>query len=450
MESLTEEYKREYTDDVKYEVVAFTNTDGGDLWIGIENDGTVCGVVAPDDVLLRTTNAIRDAIRPDVTMFTRADVVERNGKQVVHVTVTRGTARPYYLAGKGIRPEGVYVRQGSSSVPASENAILTMIRETAGDRYEDECSLVQELTFVYAAEYFAARNVEFGEVQRRTLGLVNADGLYTNLALLLSDQCPHIIKAALFDGGTKAVFRDRHELSGSVLKQLEDANDYIDRANKVHADYEGLRRIDSRDYPPQAVREALLNAVVHREYALGNATLVSIFDDRIELVNFGGLMKGIEYDDILLGVSALRNPHLANVFYRLQLIEAYGTGIRKMNEAYAGAPASVRIEVSSNAFKVTLPNMNYRPEKGDVSGRNSGEHAPERGDDGGFLTREERIVALFAKRPRITRQDVQDVLGVSQSTANQVLRELVAQGVLARVGAGRSAAYVLAADGSLR
>ena len=140
--------------------------------------------------------------------------------------------------------------------------------------------------------------------------------------MLLSDQCVPTIKLAVFEGSKKSIFRDRQELSGSLLAQLEDAYAYLDRFNKTHAVISGLYRIDKRDYPPEALREALLNAIIHRDYALAAPTLISIFDDRVEMVNVGGLMRGISYNDIMLGVSALRNQHLANIFYRLHLIEA--------------------------------------------------------------------------------------------------------------------------------
>ena len=144
-EGKTTEFKREYVEDIKYTAVAFANTDGGKIYIGINDDGSVQGVNNTDTVMLRITNMIRDTIRPDVTMFTECSVEAIDGKSVVVLTVQRGTARPYYLAGKGIRPEGVYLRQGASSVPASETAILNMIKETSGDCYEDARSLNQRL-----------------------------------------------------------------------------------------------------------------------------------------------------------------------------------------------------------------------------------------------------------------------------------------------------------------
>ena len=432
MESKTVEYKREYIDDIKYTVVAFANTDGGKLYIGMEDDGRVCGVADPDGTMLRVTNMIRDAIRPDVTMFTEVYVTEMEDKPVVVVHVQRGTARPYYLAAKGVRPEGVYVRQGSSSVPASETAILHMIRETSGDRYEDARSLNQQLTFEATAAYFAKKEIAFGEKQMRTLNMIGEDGTYTNLAMLLSDQCVHTIKLAVFEGSRKTIFRDRRELTGSLLKQLEEAFSYIDQYNRTRAEFSGLERMDSRDYPTEALREALLNAVVHRDYAISSPTLISIFDDRIEFVSIGGLVRGITFEDIMLGVSVLRNQHLANVFYRLRLIEAYGTGMLKIHECYADNERKPLIEVTNNAFKITLPNRNFA----------SSSIAEKNGQKDSSVTRKQQsVLRLLDEQESVSRKEIETALNVSQATAVLVIRDMVKQGLLVRVGSGRNARY---------
>lgn len=358
-ENKTTEFKREYVEDIKNTIIAFANCDGGTLYIGVNDDGTACGVDNVDGTMLRVTNAIRDAVRPDVTMFVECNNDLMDEKPIVRVTVQRGTARPYYLHGKGIRPEGVYVRQGASTVPATDAAILNMIKETSGDSYEAARSLDQRLTFNKAIDFFEKRKIEFGRTQMRTLHLIGDDDTYTNLAFLLSEQCTHMIKLAVFEGSKKSVFKDRRELSGSLLEQMEEAFNYIDRYNRTRAEFSGLDRLDMRDYPPEAIREALLNAIVHRDYSFSGATLISIFEDRIEFVTIGGLVKGITLDDVKLGISVLRNQHLANIFYRLRLIEAYGTGILKINECYDDYDVKPLIETTGNAFKITLPNTNF-------------------------------------------------------------------------------------------
>ena len=436
IENTTTEFKREYMDDIKYAVVAFANTDGGKIYIGIDDNGSVQGIENTDETMLRITNMIRDSIRPDVTMFTECVVENMEGKAVVVLTVQRGTARPYYLSGKGIRPEGVYVRQSASSVPASETAILNMIKETSGDRYEDARSINQQLTFEKAEGHFAKRNLPFGTQQKRTLNIIGSDGTYTNLGMLLSDQCVHTIKLAVFDGSKKSVFRDRKELSGSLLTQLEDAYSYIDQFNRTRAEFEGLDRIDKRDYPSDALREALLNAVTHCDYSFSAPTLISIFDDRIEFVTIGGLVRGLTFDDIMLGVSALRNQKLANVFYRLKLIEAYGTGILKINESYADCDVKPQFEVTDNAFKITLPNMNYTGERKELP------TAPLRVR--GKSDREEIVLQIAQKQGYILRKDVERELAVSQATAILILRDMIDRGLLIKEGTGKQLKYRIA------
>ena len=210
-ESETVELKSIVVDDIKKEIIAFANCEGGKLYIGVQDDGTVIGLDDPDGAALQISNMIRDAIKPDLTMFLHYRTLNEDGKQIVVVDIQQGTERPYYIAKKGIRPEGVYVRQGYSSVPATNTAIRRMIKETDGDHFEEMRSLEQNLTFESAKQEFSERNVLFGQAQMKTLGIMSRDGIYTNLGLLLSEQCVHTIKAAVFEGTTQNEFKDRKE-----------------------------------------------------------------------------------------------------------------------------------------------------------------------------------------------------------------------------------------------
>jgi ATP-dependent DNA helicase RecG len=429
-ESKTIEYKREFTDDIKKTVIALANTDGGKIFIGVEDYGSVLGVAQPDAVTLQVNNAIRDAIRPDVTLFTETSLMLLEEKPVVVISIQRGTARPYYLSGNGIRPEGVFVRQGSSTVPATETAILNMIKETSGDSYETARSLNQQLTFQETNAYFKRKDVGFEKSHKRTLGLIGDDGMYTNLALLLSDQCAHNIKLAVFEGDRKSIFKERREFSGSLLRQLEEVYAYLDRFNRTKAEFKVLDRIDIRDYAHEVIREALLNAIVHRDYSFSSSALISIFDDRIEFTTIGGLVKGITLNDIMLGVSVLRNQHLANIFYRLNLIEAYGTGIPKIMGAYEGYKVKPKIEVSDNAFKITLPNINSLPSSLSI-------------DTSDLLgEREKQVMRLLDENEFIQRKDVELALNISQQTAVLLLRKMIENGLVKKVGSGKLVKYI--------
>ena len=427
IESETVELKSTVVADICKEVIAFANTKGGTLYIGVEDDGTVVGVDSADRVILQINNMVRDSIKPDVTMFVRYETQTVDSKQIIAMTIQKGTDRPYYLGSKGLKPGGVYVRNGTSADPATDTAIRKMIKETDGDSFEAMRSLEQNLTFQATEAQFAKRNVPYDATKMQTLGMVSQDGIYSNVALLLSEQCPNTIKAATFAGVDKSVFQDRREFTGSLFQQMEDLYAYLDLHNQTKATFEGLYRTDTRDYPEEALRETLMNSLVHRDYSFSASTLVSIYDDRIEFVSVGGLPTGITLDDIMLGLSVCRNPKLAAIFYRLQLIEAYGTGMPKIMKAYAGTGLEPKIEVTNNAFKITLPNRNAARIADTVSNERK--------------SNEERILDLIAQNGHVVRSDVDQLLDVSQTTASRILKRMVAEGLIYQDGSGRKTKY---------
>ena len=427
IESETVELKSTVVADICKEVIAFANTKGGTLYIGVEDDGTVVGVDSADRVILQINNMVRDSIKPDVTMFVRYETQTVDSKQIIDMTIQKGTDRPYYLGSKGLKPSGVYVRNGTSADPATDTAIRKMIKETDGDSFEAMRSLEQNLTFQATEAQFAKRNVPYDATKMQTLGMVSQDGIYSNVALLLSEQCPNTIKAATFAGVDKSVFQDRREFTGSLFQQMEDLYAYLDLHNQTKATFEGLYRTDTRDYPEEALRETLMNSLVHRDYSFSASTLVSIYDDRIEFVSVGGLPTGITLDDIMLGLSVCRNPKLAAIFYRLQLIEAYGTGMPKIMKAYAGTGLEPKIEVTNNAFKITLPNRNAARIADTVSNERK--------------SNEERILDLIAHNGHVVRSDVDQLLDVSQTTASRILKRMVAEGLIYQDGSGRKTKY---------
>ena len=427
-ESEVIELKAQIVADICKEVIAFANTRGGTLYIGVEDNGNVVGVTSADQVILQMNNMVRDSIKPDVTMFVHYETLTVDCKEIVAVTIQQGTDRPYYLGSKGLKPSGVYVRNGTSSDPATDIAIRRMIKETDGESFETMRSLEQNLTFNTAEGQFRKRKVPFDSSKMQTLGMVSQDGIYSNVALLLSDQCNHTIKAATFSGTDKTTFRDRREFGGSLFQQMDEMYAYLDMRNSTKATFDGLYRTDKRDYPEEALREALLNALVHRDYSFGSSTLISVYDDRIEFVSVGGLYTGIELEDIMLGLSVCRNPKLAAIFYRLELIEAYGTGMPKITRAYAGTGLEPKIETTHNAFKITLPNLNFLANSSTVREQLADE--------------EECILAYIATKEYIIRSEIDKLLGLSQSTSNRILKKMVEKDLIVQNGKGKNTKYV--------
>lgn len=422
------EFKSQFTEELYKEVIAFANTDGGIVYVGIDNNGNAVGLTDVDKEYTRITNGIRDAIMPDVTMFVRFTVQDN---KVVRITVSEGTNKPYYLKGKGLKPSGVYVRQGASSVPASPERIRQMIKESDGDTFEENRSLEQDLTFEAAQRAFDLYGVEFNSLKYQSLGITQKkDGIYTNLALILSDQCTHTTKIAVFSDEALTVFRDSKEFGGSVLKQFEDTINYLALCNKTSSVIKGVVRTDKQDYPEEAIREALLNAIVHRDYSFSGSIIINVTDYKMEFISLGGLLPGLSPDDIRSGISQPRNKNLAEVFHRLRLIESYGTGIRRIFNLYADCSEQPRIEVTSNTFKIILPNMNAIP-------------AAKTENISAITPQMQKVLEYIKANGQITEKEISSLLGLKKTRTFTVAKQMRDLGLIKVVGRGEGKFYTM-------
>lgn len=437
------ELKRTFVPAIKKEIVAFANTDGGTIYIGVEDDGNVIGVVDAQQVADAVNTMIHEAIVPDLSMFAEAHVEQFDDVDLVVVTVHRGPDRPYCIAGKGLRPEGVYVRQGTSAQPLPYDGIRHMLRQTNDDSFESARSLHQDLTFTQAAAVFGQHDIAFGVSQQKSLGLRDSGDLFTNMGYLLSDQCTCGIKIARFSGTTKAIFQTRREFTGSVLKQVEDAAEMLDMLNNTRASISARpERIESRDYPPEALRETLLNAVVHRDYGIRADIGINMFDDRCEIVSPGGLPHGATRDGALAGISVARNAGLAAIFYRLRWIEAYGTGIAKITGAYADGGMQPKIEFLDGATKVILPNVNAKTNdfahsvvdaKKVISGEVHAESCE--------LSPDKCAVLAVFDEDALSKREVSNRVGFSPSKTARLLKDLAAEGYIVVRGTTKDRTY---------
>lgn len=419
------EFKLQVTDEIYKEVIAFANTDGGTIYVGINDNGDVVGIDNIDETYTRITNGIRDVIHPDVTMFIKYTLQDN---KVVKITVGEGSYKPYYLKSKGLKPNGVYIRQGASSVPASPEQIRQMIKDSDGDVFEDMRSMEQSLTFHAAEKMFKKYNVEFSAEKYRVLGMIDSsDSLYTNLALLISDQCMHTTKVAVFANDTNTEFRDSKEFTGSVFEQLENTFDYLMLCNKTMATFKGLERVERSDYPQEAIREALLNAIVHRDYSFSGSIIINVNDNEMEFISIGGLVSGLSPDDIRSGISQPRNKKLAEVFHRLHLIESYGTGIRRIYSLYNNCAIQPRIEVTANTFKIVLPNMNSNDVKETVAA---------------VTHQMQSVLDFIEENGEISDSEVQELLQIKNTRAYTLMKKMEKEGLIVIVGRGSRKKYI--------
>ena len=434
-ESERVEYKLQIVDDIYKEVIAFANTDGGVIYIGIDDNGNLIGIDNVDETYTRLTNGIRDAIAPDVTMFVRY-VLQDN--KVIRIEVEEGSYKPYYLKSKGMKSNGVYVRQGASSVQASPDQIRRMIKDSDGDVFEEMRTVVQELSFEEAERTFKRYKVDFSEEKYIALGLRSIDDdQYTNLAMILSDQCQHTIKIAVFGDEANITFKDAKEFGGSIFKQLDDSYAYLTLCNRTAATFKGLERIELPDYPEDALREALLNAIIHRDYSYSGSIIINVNDFGIEFISIGGLLPGLSADDIRNGISQPRNRKLAEIFHCLRLIESYGTGIRKIYTLYKNCAAQPRIEVTNNTFKLVLPNMNA---SGSITG-----HVPEKSEKAPVVITPQMkmVIDYLTEYGEMTDEDLQELLNIKKTRAYLLARQMSENGLIDIIGRGAAKKYKL-------
>lgn len=415
IEDQNTEFKKEYTDKLMKSVVAFSNTSGGRIIVGIDDDGNEIGLDDPDDTAKRCVSGISDSIRPDVTLSTEVSIRQWDGKSFVIIDVSEGEKKPYYLREKGLRAEGVYIRKGTSSAPVTEEGFQSMLRGIRSLSYERQISFRQDLTFDELRRIFDDCSMILDDERMESLHMKDK-GRYTNLAFILSDQYDQSVKMASFDDMFRTHFIERSESYGCVLKQSREAISFIRRYNTPSSRIKGDVRIDEYPYSEESIREAVMNAVAHRDYSMDSPILVSVYPDRITITSPGGMREFYTMDEMLRGVSSLRNRNLANIMYRLGMIEAYGTGIPRIFGSYSGSSVKPELENGASSFTITLPSRKKTEVDPAV---------------GGFLE----------GRDCFTRSELQEALGMSKSEATSVVNGLIQYGLVARLGEGRSVRY---------
>ncbi|MCL2264982.1 MAG: putative DNA binding domain-containing protein [Treponema sp.] len=441
IENTTTEFKREFNDKVIHTMLAFLNTAGGTLYLGLSDDGSVYGIEGDIDLeTRRITDSFRNNVTPDPSPFFNIEPEKLDDKYIIKITVKQGSAVPYCYIKYGLVPQGVYVRIGSNTVMAAREHIRQMIKDNGAGQFIAELSIEQNLTFEYADRIFYEKDVKFELQQKQSLGLISSDGRYTNLALIISDQCPHTTKAAIFEGTNKEVFKDRKEFSGSIFKQIDDVLTYLHVFNRSRGTFEGVYRVDYADYPDISLRETYINALIHRDYYIEGSILISMFDDRLEFMSLGGVMPGVTHDLMLTGVSVTRNGKLAQILYRLNIIEAFGTGIPRIYSAYGNSAVKPEIPVVDGGFLMRIPNRNYNRNYNYQSFQQSFQQVKEK--EVLYGTNEQILLKSFSNTA-FSKEDASKLLNITESGAYKLLERMKEQGLLNARKSGKKWIYSL-------
>jgi len=435
-------------------VTAFYNSRGGTIVFGVEN-GTrrLVGVPNPQGIEEGIINIVRDRCSLDV--MPTIEFVSYQGMEFVVVTCPQGARKPYLVSGE-TRP---YIRVGSSNREAQDEEVRRLYIEGSEGGFEAlPCrgATLADLSEALIAAYVRRREETSGqplglswEEALRSLGcLVDQEGNWvpTNAGVMLFAEKPQRfigqaeVACVRFKGTDVVSYIDRRDLRSPLYKLVDDAEEFIYRHMKVGRRIEGFVGVDYREYPQEAVREAVVNAVVHRDYSRrGHRIRVFMFDDRIEVYSPGALPPGVSLEKMrrLEPQSVLRNPIIVGVFrdFGSRYIERLGTGIRRMALAMEGyGLPRPRFEEVGSEFRVTLmgPGERFMAEVGELPAWTKG-----------LNERQVEAVLYVETHGRITNREYQDLYGVSRETAKRDLRELVDKELLMPMGRGRGLHYVL-------
>ena len=412
------EYKETLTPTFLKTVSAFSNGEGGRIVFGVSDDGTVVGVEDPEQLALDIENSINDSIkpRPDYSL----DIDYENG--TVSLIVPEGEDKPYSDRSRA------YTRKGSSTVemdtPELKRLIMKALHVTF-DALESDQDL--EASTFMKLEAALQNKVGINSLTNdtlKTLGLVSLKGELTNAGALLADINSFTgVDMARFGKNISEIL-DRETLAGiSILDQYDKAVSTFKRYYQYER-IEGFYRVSHERIPEAAFREALANALVHRNWDSNAHIRIEMYDSKVVISSPGGLTEGITEEEYLSGdVSVLRNPLVANVFFRLNLIENFGTGVRRIRACYAGTPMAPIFRVSENVIVVELPVVETRTD----------------------LSEDELTVMTLCKdEGPLTRQAIENETGFGKDKVLALLEKVIDAGYVKKVGTGRSTRYTWA------
>lgn len=330
------ENKEQLNEDFEQEVIAFLNyKEGGIIYVGINKNGQVVGVKNTDLTQLQIKDRIKNNIQPSTLGLFDVTVETIENKEVIKVIISSGTEKPYYLRKKGRTSEGCYIRVGSSKERMTERMIDDMYSRRIKNTLKEIDSPRQELTFNQLKIYYEEHGLKLNDNYLQNLDLITSEGKYNYNAFLLADENNVSIKLVKYVGNNKLELLENMEYGNRCLiTATQKILDRLDVENTTYAKIEYFGRKEQEKIDSKALKEAVINAIVHNDYSYGNSPIIELYSDRIEITSAGGLPQELSQEEFLEGVTAPRNKELIRVFKDVDLIENIGSGVLRILDAY--------------------------------------------------------------------------------------------------------------------
>jgi len=412
------ELKREVTVTFLKTVSAYANYNDGEIVFGIDDNGKAIGMSDIKHECLRIESMINDCIDP-VPDF-RIEPRAFDGVDTIVLTVRRGENTPYYYKGK------TYRRSDTSTLEVDRFELKRLVLEGSNLDYEELKANSQSLTFMILESKLREKagikkiNIDI----LKTLNLYNVEGYYNTAGELLADEVS--IKFSGIDivrfgkDIDQILYRETIERK-SLLIQFDRAIELFEQYYR-YEEIKGYKRVVKEIIPKKAFREALANAIIHRVWDVNSFIRISMYDDKIEIESPGGLPEGISKDEYLYSnISILRNPIIAGIFYRLDIIEKFGTGIARINSTYSNSLSKPNYLINNNSITIVLPVT--------------------REDNSNLSTDEMAAYDLLKKEVELSRKELDEELRQDKSKTIRILNTLIEKGIIEKLGQGPGITY---------
>lgn len=427
--------------------VAFSNAAGGKILIGVKDNKEILGISDEEvlDLPDRISNIIYDNCYP--TIIPEIYIKNIEGKNILVVEIYPGNLKPYYIKSKN-KLKGTYIRVGATNRPADKEVIIELERQKRNVSFDEEILYDYNLDqldlkpFMNDCSELIGKEINENDlVNLKLLREENGIKYATNALIFLADKNNYYdysrIKCAKFKGDNVNEFIDQKEFSGPLYEQIINAEKFAKTYIAKKGTILGLQRKDQYEIPIIAIREALINAVVHRDYSISGSDIkFSIFDNRLEIISPGNLPKTLDISDIKEGKSEIRNKIIARFFKEINYIEQWGTGIRRMiNACKESDLEEPEFKEPGMFFKVTI-------------NKKSTSKVPVSTDKVTISTdklnkNELKITKYLENYNTITNKDVREITGLSESGAKKVLRNMVGKNLVIAIGVNKSRYYIL-------
>ena len=414
-ESRELELKSTITNTFLKTVSAFSNYNTGKIIFGVDDTGQIIGLENIEELCLDLENKINDNINPKPDF----KFIKDNKKNIITLIVKEGLNKPYLYKGKA------YKRNDTSSTVEVDKVELNRLTLLGLNQYYEELKArKQDLEFKVLKkeleEKLSLKN--FSKDVLKTLNLYDEKNGYNNAAELLADKNTFSGTDITKFGKNIDEILDRNLFTNiSIISQFQKILEVFNRYYK-YEQILGSERIEKELIPEKAFRETIANALIHRTWDVNSNIRMSMYEDKIEISSPGGLPSGISEKEYLNGqISQLRNPILANIFFRLKYIEMFGTGIRRINESYKDYSVKPAFEIFENSIKITLPIITTRL----------------------FLTTDEKIVMdILEKGAILSSSEILKMTELKKDKLNRLLKKLIQKNYIDVIGNGRGTKYL--------